>query len=215
MSDGGPRDVEAVVSPDVDEEASENVMADLHESAPSAASDHAAGDLMVPGGYSVVEGAVRGNGRAVGIAVSRFNGEITSRLLENALAELQRLGVAADSVTVVRVPGAFELPLAAMALAKSRRYACVVALGCVIRGETAHFDFVAAEAASGLQLAGLETGIPVSFGLLTVDTKEQAEARVDRSVDAVRSALEMADVFRQLRTSAGKPAAEAARNAGP
>lgn len=198
-----PSDVEAVASPEVDEEASENVMADLRDPAPSV-SEHAVGDLMVPGGYSVVEGAARGNGRAVGIAVSRFNGEITSRLLENALAELERLGVAADSVTVVPVPGAFELPLAAMALAKSRRYACVVALGCVIRGETSHFDFVAAEAASGLQLAGLETGIPVSFGLLTVDTKEQAEARVDRSVDAVRSALEMADVFRQLRTTAAR-----------
>lgn len=215
MSDGGSSDVEAVASPDVDEQASENVLADLDESAPSAASEHAVGDLMVPGGYSVVEGAARGNGRAVGIAVSRFNGEITSRLLENALAELERLGVAAESVTVVRVPGAFELPLAAMALAKSRRYACVVALGCVIRGETAHFEFVAAEAASGLQLAGLETGIPVSFGLLTVDTKEQAEARVDRSVDAVRSALEMADVFRQLRTAGTKPGAEVARSAGP
>ena len=78
------------------------------------------------------------------------------------------------------VPGAFELPLAAMALAKTRRYSCVVALGCVIRGETPHFDFVAGEAASGLQLAGIETGVPVSFGVLTCDTAEQAEARVER-----------------------------------
>ena len=104
---------------------------------------------------------------------------------------------------VMPVPGAFELPLAAMALAKTRRYACIVALGCVIRGETAHFDYVASEAASGLQLAAIETGVPVSFGVLTVDTREQAEERIDRATDAVRTALEMADVFSQLRAAAG------------
>ena len=87
-----------------------------------------------------------------------------------------------------------------MALAKSRRYSCVIALGCVIRGETPHFDYVAGEAASGLQLAALETGVPVSFGVLTVETREQAEARIDRAADAVRGALEMADVFRRLRS---------------
>jgi 6,7-dimethyl-8-ribityllumazine synthase len=89
-----------------------------------------------------------------------------------------------------------------MALAKTRRYACVVALGCVIRGETAHFEYVAGEAASGLQLAALETGVPVAFGLLTTETAEQAEARVDRAADAVRSALEMADLFHRLRVHA-------------
>jgi 6,7-dimethyl-8-ribityllumazine synthase len=102
----------------------------------------------------------------------------------------------------VPVPGAFELPLAAMAFAKTRRYACVVALGCVIRGETPHFEYVAGEAASGLQLAALETGVPVAFGVLTVETSEQAEARVEKGAEAVRSALEMADLFTQLRTSA-------------
>jgi 6,7-dimethyl-8-ribityllumazine synthase len=100
------------------------------------------------------------------------------------------------------VPGAFELPIGAMALAKTRRYSCIVALGCVIRGETAHFDYVAGEAASGIQLAALETGVPVSFGVLTVDTAEQAEARVDKGADAVRAALEMADLFSQLRSAA-------------
>jgi len=89
-----------------------------------------------------------------------------------------------------------------MALAKTRRYACVVALGCVIRGETPHFDYVAGEAASGLQLAALETGVPVSFGVLTVESTEQAEARVDKGAEAVRTALEMADLFAQLRASA-------------
>ena len=86
-----------------------------------------------------------------------------------------------------------------MALAKTRRYSCIVALGCVIRGETPHFDYVAGEAASGLQLAAIETGVPVSFGVLTTETTEQAEARIDRAADAVRSALEMAGIFSQLR----------------
>jgi len=89
-----------------------------------------------------------------------------------------------------------------MALAKTRRYSCVIALGCVVRGETAHFDYVAGEAASGLQLAGLETGVPVAFGVLTVDTPDQAEARVDKGADAARAALEMADLFSQVRKQA-------------
>jgi 6,7-dimethyl-8-ribityllumazine synthase len=89
-----------------------------------------------------------------------------------------------------------------MALAKTRRYACVVALGCVVRGETPHFDYIASEAASGLQLAALETGVPVAFGVLTVDNAEQAEARVQKGGEAVRTALEMADAFARLRSSA-------------
>jgi 6,7-dimethyl-8-ribityllumazine synthase len=162
---------------------------------------HAAGELRVPDGYSVLSGGVDGR-RAVAIVVSRFNGEITNRLLERALEELEEVGVQREAILVTPVPGAFELPLAAMALAKTRRYACVVALGCVIRGETPHFDYVASEAASGLQLAALETGVPVSFGVLTVDTREQAEERIDKAADAVRTALEMADVFSQLRAQA-------------
>ncbi len=106
-----------------------------------------------------------------------------------------------EAIMVMPVPGAFELPLAAMALAKTRRYACIVALGCVIKGETPHFDLIAHEAASGLQLAAIETGVPVAFGVLTVDSRKQAEERIDRAADAVRSALEMADVFSQLRAS--------------
>lgn len=166
--------------------------------------EHAEGELRVPEGYSVLSGSADGR-RAVGIVVSKFNGEITNRLLERALAELEEVGVPRDAILVMPVPGAFELPLAAMALAKTRRYACVVALGCVIRGETPHFEFIASEAASGLQLAALETGVPVSFGLLTVETREQAEARIDRAAEAVRTALEMADVFSQLRAQAAGP----------
>ncbi len=165
------------------------------------ADEHAEGELNIPPHVKVLEGSPNGSRRGVAFVVARFNGEITSKLLESALAEADAAGVAEDAITVMPVPGAFELPLAAMALAKTRRYACVVALGCVIRGETPHFDYVASEAASGLQLAGLETGIPVSFGVLTCDTKAQAEARVGKGAEAVRTALEMADLFSQLRNN--------------
>lgn len=170
------------------------------ESPPEA--EHAAGDIEIPDDVDVLEGEAGPTRRLVAVVVSKFNGEITTKLLESALAELDEVGVARSQLTIVPVPGAFELPIAAMALAKTRRYLCVVALGCVIRGETSHFDYVASEAASGLQLAGLETGIPVSFGVLTCDTKEQAEARVGKGAEAVRTALEMADLFSQLRNNA-------------
>jgi len=147
-------------------------------------------------------GSSDGARRSVAVVVSRFNGEVTNKLLESALEELELAGVARDAVTVVQVPGAFELPLGAMALAKTRRYACIVALGCVIRGETPHFDYVAGEAASGLQLAALETGVPVSFGVLTLESADQADERVAKGAEAVRTALEMADLFSQLRASA-------------
>jgi 6,7-dimethyl-8-ribityllumazine synthase len=161
---------------------------------------HAPGRFEVPAGYKVLTGS-RDGGRSVAVVVAKFNGDVTSRLLERALAELVEAGIQPEAVTIVPVPGAFELPLAAMALAKTRRYACIVALGCVIRGETPHFEYVAGEAASGLQLAAIETGVPVSFGVLTTESVEQAEARIDRAADAVRSALEMADIFSQLRAA--------------
>jgi 6,7-dimethyl-8-ribityllumazine synthase len=163
---------------------------------------HVSGEIDVPDGYTVLEGTPSGHRRSVAVVVSRFNGGLTNRMLGVAIEALEEAGVSPEAVTIMPVPGAFELPLAAMALAKTRRYACVVALGAVVRGETPHFDYVAAEAASGLQLAAIETGVPVAFGVLTVDTVEQGEARIDRAADAVRTALEMADVFAQLRASA-------------
>jgi 6,7-dimethyl-8-ribityllumazine synthase len=172
------------------------------EQAEAEPAQHTPPGFRVPDGYATLEGSPNGSSRSVGVVVSRFNGEITARMLERALATLEEAGVARDAVTVVPVPGAFELPLAAMALAKTRRFACIVALGCVIRGKTPHFDFVAGEAASGLQLSGLETGVPVAFGVLTTETVEQAEARVDRAADAARGALEMADLFGRMRSSA-------------
>ena len=136
--------------------------------------------------------------------MARFNGEVTSRLLTSALDELERAGVTQGAVTVMPVPGAFELPIGAMALARTRRFACIVALGCVIRGDTPHFDYVASEAASGLQLAALETGVPVSFGVLTLERADQADARVDKGAEAARTALEMADLFSHLRAAAAR-----------
>jgi 6,7-dimethyl-8-ribityllumazine synthase len=196
-----------------DEQASESVLpaVDGEQSADEPQADepvpmqHAEGELDIPSGFGVIEGSADGAARrSVGIVVSRFNGEITQRLLDHAISELDELGVNRPNVTVMPVPGAFELPLAAMALAKTRRYACIVALGCVIRGDTPHFDFVASEAASGLQLAALETGVPVGFGVLTVETREQAEARVTKGAEAVRTALEMAHVFSQLRAAGSR-----------
>ena len=163
---------------------------------------HAEGELDIPDDINVIEGEPDGTRRGVAIVASRYNGEITNKLLASALEELAEAGVRREAITVMPVPGAFELPLAAMALAKTRRFACVVALGCVVRGETPHFEFIASEAASGLQLAALETGVPVAFGVLTVDVVEQAEARVSKGAEAVRTALEMADAFAQLRASA-------------
>jgi 6,7-dimethyl-8-ribityllumazine synthase len=164
--------------------------------------EHVRGEVDVPDGYTVLEGTPLGKRRSVGVVVSRFNGGLTNQMLQRALEALEEAGVASDAVTVVPVPGAFELPLAAMALAKTRRYACIVALGAIVRGETAHFEYVASECASGIQLAGLETGVPVAFGVLTVENVAQAEARIEKAAEAVRSALEMADLFARLRASA-------------
>ena len=194
---------EAEAEPDTDVEPEEEEEVPAEEDELPRLHEHAVGELQIPDGYGVIEGEPTGSRRAVGIVVARFNGELTGELLRRALDELERLGVGREAVTVIPVPGAFELPLAAMALAKTRRYSCIVALGAVVRGETPHFEFVASEAASGLQLAGLETGVPVAFGVLTTENEEQAKARLDKASEAVRTALEMADVFSQLRAAAG------------
>jgi 6,7-dimethyl-8-ribityllumazine synthase len=184
------------------EEVEEDELPELRT--PDEQQQHAYGELDIPDDLNLIEGEPDGTRRGVAIVAARFNGEITNKLLESALEELDEAGVRRDAITVMPVPGAFELPLAAMALAKTRRFACVVALGCIVRGETPHFEFIASEAASGLQLAALETGVPVAFGVLTVDEIEQAEARVSKGAEAVRTALEMADAFAQLRASASR-----------
>lgn len=215
MSERWPETPEPVEPPESEDPAVDEVVEDVvvedeaepvaEEAAPAEhAAEHAEGEFAVPDGYGTLQGTPDGARRAVGVVVSRFNGAVTSKLLEGALAQLERAGVARDAITVMPVPGAFELPIAAMALAKTRRYACIVALGCVIRGDTPHFDFVAGEAASGLQLAALETGVPVAFGVLTLEEADQAEDRLEKGAEAARTGLEMADVFAQLRAAASR-----------
>lgn len=130
------------------------------------------------------------HGLRFAIVTARFNAPITEKLLEGARQALADAG--AECVDEFLVPGAFELPLAAKRLAASRSYDAIVALGAVIRGDTPHFDYVAGEAARGLQQAALETGIPVAFGVLTTDTLAQAQARLHKGHDAAMTAVEMA-----------------------
>jgi len=151
----------------------------------------------------VLEGETAARGRKVAVVAARFNDFIVASLLKGATAAWLEHGGPAEDLTVARVPGAFELPVAARRLALSGRYDAVVALGCVIRGDTPHFDYVAGECARGLQLASLETGVPVIFGVLTVETVEQALERAATGVgnkggEAMAAALEMASLMARL-----------------
>ena len=147
--------------------------------------------------------APRGAGRRIAVAVSRFNESVTQKLVDGALDALTRHGVSFDDIDVVWVPGAWELPIAARKLLSTDRFHAVVALGAVIRGETPHFDYVAGEAARGLQQASVEYETPIGFGVLTCDTMEQALARAggshgNKGWDAALAALEMADLADRL-----------------
>src|SRR5690606_3973371 len=153
------------------------------------------------------EGAVGNDAAGVRIAVAcaRFNADIVERMVAGAVAAWERQGGAADALTLVRAPGASELPLVARKLAATGRYDAVVALGCVIRGDTPHFDFVAGEAARGIADAARDTGVPVIFGVLTTETVEQAleradATRMDKGGEALDAALEMVRILRQIAT---------------
>lgn len=151
----------------------------------------------------VVEGDFNAEGKRFGIVVSRFNEFICSKLLEGALDTLRRHGADDDAITVAWVPGAFDIPLIAKNMAESGNYDAVIALGCVIRGATAHFDYVAGEAAKGIGQASLQTGRPVVFGVLTTDTIEQAIERAgtksgNKGADAAMAAIEMANLLEKL-----------------
>lgn len=151
----------------------------------------------------VIEGKQIGEGKKFGIAVSRFNSFITTRLLDGALDTLKRHGVKEDDITVAWTPGAFEIPLVVKKMAQSKKFDAVIALGCIIRGSTPHFDYVAGETAKGVGIASLETGHPIAFGVLTTDTIEQAIERAgsksgNKGADAAMSAIEMADLMGQL-----------------
>jgi 6,7-dimethyl-8-ribityllumazine synthase len=149
------------------------------------------------------EGRVLASGLKVAILVTRFNQYVTERLLEGALDAFERHGGKAADVDVVRVPGAFELPLAAKRLAGGGRYDALVALAAVIRGETPHFEYVSSAATTGLTQVALESGVPVGFGVLTTDTLEQAVERAgakagNKGAEALLSAVEMANLMKEL-----------------
>ena len=147
----------------------------------------------------LLEGEVSARGRRIAIIAARFNDFIVASLLKGALGAWVERGGAVSELAVVRVPGAFELPVAARRLAASGRYDALVALGCVIRGDTPHFEYVAGECARGLQLASLETGVPIAFGVLTVDSVEQALERAATTAgNKGESALEMAGLMARL-----------------
>lgn len=159
-----------------------------------------------------IEGGLSASGYRFGIVVSRFNSFITERLLTAALDALERAGAASKAVDVVRVPGSFELPLVSKKLALSGQYDALIAIGCVIRGETSHYDYVCSETARGLQLAQMDSGVPILFCVLTCDTLEQAIDRAglkggNKGFEAGLAAIEMAQLSRKLHGSHVKPPA--------
>jgi 6,7-dimethyl-8-ribityllumazine synthase len=151
-----------------------------------------------------VHGRVLGSGKRIAIAVARWNSMVTERLLSGARVALRQHGVAEVAVHVAGCPGSVELPLLVQELARSGRYDAVIALGAIVRGETPHYEYIAAQAASGIAQAALQTGVPCIFGVLTAETLAQALERAggkhgNKGEEAARSALEMADVLAQLR----------------
>ena len=165
-----------------------------------------------------IYGELTASGLRFGIAVSRFNSFITERLLSAAVDALDRSGARSADVDVVHVPGSFELPLSAKKMALTGKYDALIAIGCVLRGETTHYDYVCAETSRGLQLAQMDTGVPIIFCVLTCDTLEQAIDRAglksgNKGFEAGLSAIEMAQLSRKLRpaTSVTNPATKKRR----
>ena len=150
------------------------------------------------------EGHLDANGLKLAIVVARFNSFITDRLLSGALDALRRSSAQAEDIEVVRVPGSWEMPVVARALAEKNRFDAIICLGCVIRGETAHFDYVAGEAAKGLGQVAAQMGVPVIFGVLTTNTVDQAIDRAgaksgNKGFDAAMTAVEMANLMKKLK----------------
>lgn len=151
----------------------------------------------------IIEGELTARGARIALAVSRFNSFITESLLEGALDALRRHGAVEADLQVVRVPGAFEMPLVVQRLAASGRYDAVIALGAVIRGGTPHFEYVAGECTKGIAQASMQTGVPVAFGILTTDTIEQAIERAgtkagNKGFEAAVTAIEMVNLYKKL-----------------
>jgi 6,7-dimethyl-8-ribityllumazine synthase len=154
-----------------------------------------------------LEGKLDASGLKIAVVVARFNSFITERLLEGAIDAFVRTGGTRDDMQLVRVPGSWEMPVVAAELARQKRYDAIVCLGAVIRGETPHFDYVAGNSASGLAHVAPETGVPISFGVLTTNTVEQAIDRAgakggNKGFDAVMTAIEMANLLKAIRSTA-------------
>jgi 6,7-dimethyl-8-ribityllumazine synthase len=154
-----------------------------------------------------IEGTGRASGLRMAVVVSKYNDFVTDRLQVAALAALAAAGVASSDITVVRVPGAFEIPLAAQHAAESKRYDAIICLGCLIRGETAHFEYISSAVSHGLTAAAAATGVPMAFGVLTTNSAEEALARAgegsgNKGHEAAVAAIEMAQVVAQLARQA-------------
>jgi 6,7-dimethyl-8-ribityllumazine synthase len=161
--------------------------------------------------YRLVEGGLSARGLRFALVVSRFNSFITERLLGGAVDALRRNGAASNAIDVAKVPGSLEIPVVAREMASSGRFDAVICLGAVIRGETPHFDYVAAESAKGVAAVGRETGVPTIYGILTCNTLEQAINRAgaksgNKGFDAAMGAIEMANLIKELRRK-GRPKA--------
>jgi 6,7-dimethyl-8-ribityllumazine synthase len=166
--------------------------------------------------FRKIEGELSAVGLHFAIVVSRFNSFITERLLQGAVDALERAGAGSKNIDVVHVPGSFELPLTAKKLATTGKYDALIAIGCIIRGETAHYDYVCSETARGLQLAQMDTGVPILFCVLTCDTLEQAVDRAglkggNKGFEAGLGAIEMAHLSRKMRHAAKSAATRKGR----
>lgn len=158
---------------------------------------------------TIIEGKLSAEGYSYGIVVSRFNSLVTRQLLDGTLDCLKRHGADERNLTIVHCPGSFEIPQVALHLARTGKFDALICLGCVIRGETPHFDYIASEVSKGISQIGLETGVPVAFGVLTTDTLEQALERAgakagNKGWDAALTAIELINVSRQISTGRKK-----------
>src|SRR5277367_3060655 len=167
-----------------------------------------------------LRGGLNAAGLRIGVVASQFNNFITDRLLAGALDALQQAGAVAEQIQIVRVPGSFELPIVAKKLAASGRFDSIICIGCVLRGETSHYDVVVSETARGVQLAQMDTGVPVIFCVLTCDTLEQAIDRAglksgNKGYEAGLAAVEMATLARKLSAESSKKSKSAPRKSKP